>query len=176
MGKSRKLRRFIPPKISNRGTTYIEAVTALAIMSVLSVGLYNYLRFASDNSYLLHDNIIRNIGIFQCDRTLRKETARISPPFWSGGESGFGIKQDAAVLPFYDGNREKILKVEFRDETVFFSADETALSFLVPGTEMRIEPLAEDSVMTGLIVRFLKKKTGDEVYSAVYRFGGTPLQ
>ena len=108
------------PSFSRRnehGSTILEMLVAIFILSGLSVGVWRVVGASLRLAGRVQESVLAGARLIQLDDTVRGLSARVLPPFWAPEDfvlTGHGVLRAA----FLDGDPARSLVVSFGDGTL----------------------------------------------------------
>ncbi len=130
------------------GFTIVEVLVAVAVTSILGMGLWFALSHAGrllGKASKVHRN---SRQVLFLDDAVRREVGRVRIPFWEGMSPFDGHDQSKTlVLPFVDGKRNRELRIDFVGDRVRLSRiegkEETVVASFGPFTSVTWEWVEE---------------------------------
>ena len=155
------------------GSTLLEAIVALAIISILGIGAWNAVGAAIRIAGRINEKSMENARILQLDDALRGLAARIRAPFWVPGHA-VTVEAGSARVPYLDGDPDKAFTISFLDGVVTLDDGGRVMRF--SGFSRAVISAAEDkeSGVYGLTLE-LSTKDGRTI-AMTARFGSMPIQ
>ncbi len=159
-------------RASENGSTILEVMVALLVLSLLGMGAWNAAAVTLRHAALMHKRVRENAGLLQMDEMLRGMAVRIRAPFWAG-EHALEIKDGEAAVPYMDADPAKRLILSFRQNVFSIGDGETTVPY--PGYTGASFSEARDNNdrICGVTVE-LEAGDGERV-SITARFGSMPL-
>jgi prepilin-type N-terminal cleavage/methylation domain-containing protein len=102
------------------GFTIMEVLVAMAIMSILAVTVWVGFSAAVNLIRAVPGSVELVQGYIAMDTVLREYVSRVMPPFWQP-ELDYYIDSSSVVFPFYEGEEERSLQIEFYDNHLIIS-------------------------------------------------------
>ena len=139
--------RGLRPGKGETAFTLVEALAAIAVISLFALAGLSVLGSAGEKAGLLIARISKAHGLLLLDRELDADLARVRLPYWSSG-SDLRVSKEAAALPYVDGENDAVL--ELRVEGAY-------LDIGMPGRSLRLGPFG------ALELGLLKDKEGGPI-------------
>jgi prepilin-type N-terminal cleavage/methylation domain-containing protein len=158
-------------KASESGSTLLEVIAAMAILSILGVGAWNAVAVSIRIAGRIHDNAIASARLLTLDDRVRSLMRRVRVPFWAA--QTVETDDGGARVSFLDGDPAKIAALSFKDG-ILTVGDGASMTQFTEFAKVDFSPAsdAENNVF-GIQVS-VTTKDGREV-SVVARFGSTPM-
>jgi hypothetical protein len=157
---------------SEHGSTILEVMIALAILSALALGAWSAVGASLRLSGRQRERVRESADLLAADDALRGLALRVRPPFW-GPPAPTQVGPDELVVPFLDGDPRKSLHVAFRDGTLLLG-DGAATAAFTGFTSGAVAPAVDAAgTVYGLSIE-LTRADGRTV-TIVARFGGMPV-
>ncbi len=153
------------------GSTLLEVMVALAIISILGVGAWTVVGTAIRISGRINERALENARVLQLDDSLRDFCGRVRPPFWTPGQA-VEETEDGLKTAYLDGEAEKAFTLGFRDGALLLEDGAASMRF-TDFTDAKASPASNDSGVYGITLD-LTAKSGSR-YSITARFGGLPI-
>jgi hypothetical protein len=158
---------------SESGSTLLEAIVALAIISILGVGAWNAVGAAIRISGKINEKTMENARILQLDDALRDLAARIRAPYWVS-KHAVAMEAGNARVPYLDGDPDKAFTLSFLDGVITLDDGVRVMRFSGFARAAFSAAENEESGVYGLTME-LSTKDGRAV-SMTARFGSMPIQ
>jgi len=157
---------------NERGSTILEVVVALFILSTLGIGAWYAVGVSLRLADRLREKMLANVRLLQLDDRLRGLAGRVYLPYWA--PDGIVQTGDGALsVPYLDGDPKKELNLTFREGTLSVSDGEMSTHYTgFPHVELSAAT-NDSSHQYGISVQ-LEGKDGRRVLITA-RFGATPL-
>ena len=155
------------------GSTIIEVVVALFILSSLGIGAWHAVGVSLRLAGRLRDGMLANIRLLQLDDRLRGLAGRVYLPYWAP-DGIVRMGDDALSVPYLDGDPKKELNVTFR-EGILTVGDDRMSTRYAGFQHVELSAATDDSNhQCGVSVLLDSSRDGKPV-RIVARFGATPL-
>jgi hypothetical protein len=155
------------------GSTFLEVLVALAILSLLGVGAWNAasvsLRLASG----IRTRILEASRLLELDDRLRSLTSRVRTPYWAAGHS-MTLAVGECRVAWLDGDPLRSLALSFHGGVLSLGDGEAAATYADFRRADFLSALDADGDPFGLSVE-LETRDG-RVVTVTGRFGGAPVR
>ncbi|HVP19748.1 MAG TPA: hypothetical protein VMU36_12180 [Spirochaetia bacterium] len=164
--------RPLSSRTSDGGSTILEVLVALFILSSLGIGAWQAVSVSQRISARIRDAILRGSRLIRLDDQLRGLAARVLPPYWAPDEI-VEIGNGTLKVAFLDGEPSKSLMVTFQKEVLVINDDAIATPY--PDFRRVAFSAARDKENHpyGVTLEATQKDGSSIVITA--RFGGTPV-
>jgi hypothetical protein len=167
----RKNTRFFSGK-NDSGSTIIEVVVALFVLSTLGVGAWYAVGVSLRLAGRLRDGMLANVRLLRLDDRLRGLAGRVYLPYWAP-DGIVRIGDGALSVPYLDGDSKKELNVTFR-EGILTVGDGGMATRYAGFQHVELSAATDDSNHQCGVTVLLDSRDGKAV-RIVARFGATPL-
>lgn len=157
---------------NEKGSTMIEALVALVILSVLGIGAWHAVSVSMRLAARLQRSLTAGAQLLHLDDTLRECAGRIIPPWWAP-EQLAKVTATSLTVPYLDGDDMKALALSFEDGVFEISNGASVFRF----TDFRgviFSTAAKGSAEYGIYLQF-EKKDGRKI-AITACFGGTSIR
>jgi len=114
------VQQFSAPKKNEQGFTLIEAITMIAVISVLGVVLWSGATLAMRAVDNMGSYLDGSSAFLQAENALREKCAAVRFPYWAG-RCEVEIDETSASIPYYKGQKDSELRLEFKDHMLWVS-------------------------------------------------------
>jgi prepilin-type N-terminal cleavage/methylation domain-containing protein len=109
-----------PGRKPEDGFTFMELLVAMAIMSILGVTVWLGFAAAVNLIHAVPVSVELVQSFISLDTFLREYVSRVKPPFWQP-ELDYYIDSTSVLFPFYEGEEDRYLQIEFYDNYLIIS-------------------------------------------------------
>jgi hypothetical protein len=157
---------------SEGGSTLLEVIAAMAIISILGIGAWNAVSASLRIAGRIHDNAIASERLLVLDDRVRGLAGRIRAPFWAARQA---VEADAGSMSvsFLDGNPEKKMSLSFQGGILSVD-DGSAVTRFTGFTEADFSPATDDGNNVFGITVNVRTKDGKRL-AITARFGSMPI-
>ena len=154
------------------GSTLLEVIVALVILSLLGVGAWNAAAASLRLMSRFHDKAISGARLLELDDRLGDLAGRVRTPFWMSAHvvttegGGFGVS-------YLDGDPTRSLTLGFQDGVLSVGDAVTTYRY-TDFTSASFSPAEDDSKNVFGVTVTLAAKDGQDV-AITARFGSTPM-
>ena len=154
------------------GFTFIEVITALALMGILLVVIWGVSSNTIGSLARLTSRIMTNVEQVRLDAVLRDEIGRVETPYWTESPKIEETKNGLHIY-YLDGNPKKYVGLSFNKQALAVSADGVAHLFrgIAAAAISEHRAAASHGDYVSVVVRF---DDGEQMKLEV-PFGGFPF-
>ncbi|MBN2534025.1 MAG: prepilin-type N-terminal cleavage/methylation domain-containing protein [Spirochaetales bacterium] len=109
-------------KKKHDGFTLMEVLVAMTIMSILGFTVWMGFAVAVNLIHAVPQTIELMQEFIALDSILREHISRVKPPFWLP-ELDYYIDSTTVTFPYYEGEEEQYLQIEFIDNYLYLSTN-----------------------------------------------------
>jgi hypothetical protein len=155
------------------GSTFVEVLVALAVLSLLAVGAWNAAAVSLRLASSIRARVLEASRLLELDDRLRGLAVRVRTPYWAAGHV-MALSDGACRVAWLDGDPGKCLSLDFRAGLLSVGDGENALVY--PGLRRAgfFAAMDAEGHPFGLSVE-LETREGRQL-SVMVRFGGTPVR
>ena len=163
---------------SEAGFTLIEVLVSVVVLSVVSASVYMSFSAIIKLIHIVPKAAEKNQKLLVLDTILRGQLGKVRFPFWIP-EYDFTLDSEEAVLPYYEGQKDKYLYIGLVEDQIVMSTyigeemdEETSVYKAGPFEYVYFDVFEEDD--TGVAGLQMTMKLDDEVtdeFVLTYRFG-----
>jgi hypothetical protein len=155
---------------NERGTTILEILVALLILSSLGIGAWHAAGVTLKMAGRIRSSLTAGARLLQLDDQVRSAARRIRPPFWAPGKL-VEVTDTTVTVPYLDGKREKSISITFRDGIL--TVDDGTHTVPYTGFAKAVFEAETDGQNENGIA--LRLEEGGKPIVIDARFGGTPV-
>jgi prepilin-type N-terminal cleavage/methylation domain-containing protein len=168
----RKIKRLSSWKY-DQGFALLEVIAGLAILSVVSIGVWSGATAVLRVISRYHDTALACARLLQLDDRFREAVGRVCVPWWLSGPT---VKEmdNGYSIPFLDGQPDKVMSIRLRNGSLFITDGAYVSDF--PGVTAASVSAALDASSASRGAALEIEMTGIGRVVIVARWGGTPVR
>jgi hypothetical protein len=155
------------------GSTLLEAIVALTIISILGIGAWNAVGVSIRIAGRIREKAIENVHVLQLDDALRELASRVRAPYWAP-EQKVETEAGTARVSNLDGDAEKSFTLAFQDGVLTVDDGNRVLRF-TEFSRVDFSAATDEKLGNYGLTMDLSTKDG-RAFSMTARFSGLPIR
>jgi len=158
--------------MNERGSTILEVVAALAVLSALGIGAWHAAGASLRLAARLRATIVADARMLQLDDGLRGLAGRVLLPYWAP-DGIVRVAEGQLSVPWLDGDSAKCMSLVFQEGVFVLGDGETCMRYR-DFTRVDLSPAVDDEHhQYGVSVE--GEDAAGRRFRIIARFGSTPL-
>jgi hypothetical protein len=162
-----------PSGLRESGSTFLEVLVALGILSLLGVGAWNAASVSLRLASAVRAKTLESSRLLELDDRLRALASRVRTPYWAAGH-GVALAEGECRVAWLDGDPARSLVLSFREGVLSVGDGEGAMAYRGFRHAGFLTALDAEGLPFGITVE-LETQEG-RALTVIGRFGGAPVR